>query len=89
MTTGNSVADYRVVRKECEFCLGLGEFYAYCRSVARAINGNCDRTIVEKFRDGGFVKTFDEIKKLYKELKEFGEVECPNCDGKGTIEKWI
>ena len=86
MNTGNSVLDYRVTRTDCDFCHGRGYFWTGNFHEAEQIR---TREIVGKFYDSDFVKTFGEIKALWKELKKSGEVECPDCSGKGYNEVWI
>lgn len=85
MKTGNYVADYRVENIPCDFCGGNGVFYVYGQKAERRRR---IRQIIQEFYDYNFVKTFSEIKSLWETLKYNGEVECPNCFGRGKVEVW-
>lgn len=86
MGTGNYVADYKDRKLNCNFCDGRGRFFVVTcdkKSKSQQI-----KETVKKFYDDGFVKTYNEIKGLWKELKEKGETECPVCGGTGVVEEW-
>ena len=73
-TSGNSVADYRVVHEVCDICDGAG--------------GLTERWQLEKYACESFISKKDLWLMYYQMLKN-DRIICPECQGRGRVERWI
>lgn len=74
--TGNSVADYRVIKQRCRTCEGQGEVWIGTPGDLR-------------WYLSGKNLSFGERRALVKEYRSNGGfIRCPDCGGSGWIEVW-
>ena len=74
----NSVAEYKVIKENCEICDGNGALYNLTPERLFAVL----RKVEEIF-------PLSSLKLMLKDIKEDNQMSCPVCDGKGWMERWI
>ena len=79
-TSGNELADYRVIHEPCPVCRGAKVIQPRTREeFGNYLERLADHTI--------FSWRLSRI--LYKLWKKDGEFTCDHCGGEGQIERWI